>query len=69
MFVWTFQLKTWEPNNKIVVEKNPHYWDAETVKLNEMHFYPVSNVMTEDECLEYNKLLNFNFATKMPSLY
>ena len=26
-----FQLKSWELNNKIVVEKNPHYWDAETV--------------------------------------
>ena len=42
------QLKTWELNNKIVVEKNPHYWDAETVKLNEIYYYPVTNIMTED---------------------
>ena len=26
-------LKTWELNNKIIVERNPHYWDANTVKL------------------------------------
>ena len=38
------QLKSWKLNNKIVVEKNPFYWDAETVTLNEMHFYPISNI-------------------------
>ena len=43
-----FKLKTWELNNKIVVEKNPYYWDASIVKLNEIHFFPVSNLMTED---------------------
>ena len=31
-----FQLKSWELNNKIVVEKNPHYWDASKVRLNEV---------------------------------
>ena len=33
-----FKLKTWELNNKIVVEKNPNYWDAAKVRLNEIHF-------------------------------
>ena len=59
-----FQLKTWELNNKIVVEKNPHYWDAETVKLNEMHFYPVSNVMTEDRMFRAGQL---HLTSTLPS--
>ena len=41
---------------KIVVEKNPHYWDASKVQLNEMHFYPVSNVMTEDRMFQTGQL-------------
>ena len=51
-----FQLKSWELNNKIVVEKNPFYWDAETVRLNEMHFYPISNSMTEDRMFRAGQL-------------
>ena len=51
-----FQLKEWELNNKIVVEKNPHYWDASRVQSNEMHFYPVSNVMTEDRMFRAGQL-------------
>ena len=37
-----FNLKTWELNNKIVVEKNPNYWDASMVKLNQIHYYCMS---------------------------
>ena len=51
-----FNLKTWELNNKIVVEKNPLYWDASTVQLNEIHYYPVSNVMTEDRMFRSGQL-------------
>ena len=53
-----FNLKSWELNSKIVVEKNPNYWDASTVKLNEIHYYPVSNVMTEDRMFRAGQLHN-----------
>ena len=59
-----FKLKTWELNNKIVVEKNPNYWDAEKVKLNEIHFYPVSNVMTEDRMFRAGQL---HLTSTLPS--
>ena len=49
-------LKSWELNKKIVVEKNPLYWDAESVKLNEIHFYPVSDVNTEDRMFSAGQL-------------
>ena len=42
-----FSLKSWEPNKVLVVEKNPHYWDADTVRLNEIHYYPIDNQDTE----------------------
>ena len=59
-----FKLKNWELNSKIVVEKNPHYWDASKVKLNEMHFYPVSNVMTEDRMFRAGQL---HLTSTLPS--
>ena len=51
-----FQLKSWELNKKIVVERNPYYWDADVVKLNEMHFYPVQNESTEDRMFRAGQL-------------
>ena len=59
-----FQLKTWELNNKIVVEKNPHYYDASIVQLNEIHYYPVTNVMTEDRMFRAGQL---HLTSTLPS--
>jgi len=59
-----FQLKTWELNNKIVVEKNPYYYDASMVRLNEIHYYPVSNVMTEDRMFRAGQL---HLTSSMPT--
>ena len=59
-----FQLKIWELNNKIVVEKNPHYYDASMVRLNEIHYYPVSNVMTEDRMFRAGQL---HLTSSMPT--
>jgi ABC-type oligopeptide transport system substrate-binding subunit len=36
-----FKLKTWVPYDKIVLERDPMYWDAQNVKLDELHFYPI----------------------------
>jgi oligopeptide transport system substrate-binding protein len=38
-----FKLKTWRPYDTLVVERDPMYWDAATVKLDEIHFYPMSD--------------------------
>ncbi|GAA0278459.1 peptide ABC transporter substrate-binding protein [Alteraurantiacibacter aestuarii] len=43
-----FKLKSWVTNQIIEVERNPDYWDADTVKLNEIHFFPIDNVSTEE---------------------
>ena len=38
-----FKLKTWRPYDTLVVERDPMYWDAATVKLDEIHFYPMAD--------------------------
>ncbi|CAN5811745.1 hypothetical protein BH18ACI4_BH18ACI4_17070 [soil metagenome] len=34
-----FKLKSWKPYSEVVVERNPMYWDASNVRLEEIHFY------------------------------
>ncbi len=38
-----FQLKEWAPNQRVVVEKNPHHWDATSVALSSIVFLPTDN--------------------------
>lgn len=38
-----FKVRTWQPYDKLVLERDPMYWDAATVKLDEIHFYPMSD--------------------------
>ena len=59
-----FKLKTWELNNKIIVEKNENYWDSKTVQLNEIHYYPVANQMTEDRMFRAGQL---HVTSSLPS--
>ena len=49
-------LKTWELNKQIIVEKNPLYWDADRVRLNQIRYYPVSNESTEDRMFRAGQL-------------
>ena len=49
-------LNTWELNKEITVTKNPLYWDAENVRLNEIRYYPVSNESTEDRMFRAGQL-------------
>ena len=41
-----FTLKEWAPYNRIVVVRDPMYWDAATVKLDEIRFYPLDESTT-----------------------
>ncbi|MFZ4480472.1 MAG: peptide ABC transporter substrate-binding protein [Rhodoferax sp.] len=36
-------LKDWQVNNRIVVEKNPHYWDAANVPLTRVTYLPIED--------------------------
>lgn len=43
-----FVMTRWEINKVIVLEKNPHYWDAENVKLEKIYAYPIEDIATEE---------------------
>ncbi|WP_207774683.1 peptide ABC transporter substrate-binding protein [Sphingosinicella sp. YJ22] len=43
-----FRLTQWTTNQVIKVAKSPTYWDAARVRLNEIHFFPIENVRTEE---------------------
>ncbi len=58
-------LKSWQINNKIVVEKNPLYWDVDKVKLNEIHFYAVTDINTENNMFKSGEL---HVTSTVPSL-
>src|SRR6185369_11716703 len=36
-----FKMKTWVPYDKLVLERDPMYWDAKSVKLEELNFFPI----------------------------
>ncbi len=43
-----FILQEWTPNARLVVDKNPRYWDAATVRLNSIVFHPIDNPDVEE---------------------
>ncbi|MGH9957247.1 MAG: peptide ABC transporter substrate-binding protein, partial [Pyrinomonadaceae bacterium] len=41
-----FKLKSWKPYDVLAVERDPMYWDAATVQLDEIYFYPTADLPT-----------------------
>lgn len=51
-----YQLVEWKPNSVIRVERNPHYWDAASVRTDSIEFYPISDENTELRAFESGQL-------------
>jgi oligopeptide transport system substrate-binding protein len=51
-----FMLKEWKPNQKIVVVRNPYYWDAGNVKLDAIEYYPTEDNATEERMFRTGQL-------------
>ncbi len=51
-----FTLKDWNVTDVVVVEKNPIYWDADRVVLNEIRFYAIENAITEERNFQAGQL-------------
>ena len=51
-----FTLADWKPGQDITVKRNPHYWDAARVRLNEIHFHPIENADTEERAFRSGQL-------------
>jgi oligopeptide transport system substrate-binding protein len=42
-----YMLASWRPDRDVTVVRNPRYWDAESVQLDAIRFYPIDNAQTE----------------------
>lgn len=51
-----FVLTEWRPNQRIIVEKNPLHWDAATVSLNAIQFFPVQDSQAEQRMFQTGML-------------
>ncbi|BBH52804.1 peptide ABC transporter substrate-binding protein [Fluviispira sanaruensis] len=51
-----FILTSHKIGNKLTIEKNPNYWDKESVYLNKVHFYPIVDSNTEYKMYETGQL-------------
>lgn len=51
-----FLLSGWTPQKEVVLKKNPKYWDAKNVRLNEVKFLPVPEYETALKMFEIGQL-------------
>ena len=51
-----FRLNDWKVNGYVDVVKNPHYWDAERTRLNQIFFYPTESREAEERAFRAGQL-------------
>jgi oligopeptide transport system substrate-binding protein len=51
-----FKLSKWEANKVITMVKDPNYWNAASVKLEEANYYPMDNIDTEEKMFRTKQL-------------
>ncbi len=61
-----FRLVAWELNKLLKVEKNPYYWDADAVKLDEIHFNPAETDVIEERLYRAGQI-DVSFLGRIPA--
>jgi len=51
-----YSLTEWRLFKRVIVSKNPYYWDADKVTINAIHFHPTENVTTEERMFRSGQL-------------
>ena len=51
-----FTLEEWRLNSRVRVKKNPSYWDAQTVTLNEIVFHTIDSIDVEERAFRSGQL-------------
>ncbi len=51
-----FVLKEWNPQQHILVEKSPTYWDRAHIRLNAVRFYPTDSIDAEERAFRAGQL-------------
>lgn len=55
-----FILSEWKVNTVVAVKKNPYYWDAKTVRLQGIRFYPMERLDTEERAFRSGQVHKTN---------
>ena len=65
-----FLLKEWIPDKRIVVARNPNYWDAGRVKLDGIEFYPIDDQNVEERMFRTGQIdLTYDFLPNKFATY
>lgn len=65
-----FTLAEWKPNDVVAVKRNSNYWDAASVKLNEIRFYPIENSATEERAFRSGQLhISYGLPVEKTEVY
>ncbi len=51
-----FFLHDWQPNEFVAVDRNSHYWNADAVKLQAIHFHPIENKVAEEHAFRAGQI-------------
>ncbi|MFH1729881.1 MAG: peptide ABC transporter substrate-binding protein [Pseudomonadota bacterium] len=51
-----FRLTSWQPNQKLTIEKSPRYWDSDFVRMSRINFHIVEDVNTEEKMFQTGAL-------------
>ncbi len=44
-----YVMTEWTPNQRIVARKNPHYWNRDHLRINEVRYYPIEDANVEED--------------------
>jgi oligopeptide transport system substrate-binding protein len=61
-----FSLKTWKPQNEMIFERNPSYWEASSVALEGIRITFIDNETTALQLFEKNELDFLGLLTPLP---
>lgn len=65
-----FILKEWSPHQRIVVVRNPKYWDAANVKLDEVVFYPTESQVVDERMFRTGQVdMTYEFPNAKIEVY
>lgn len=64
-----FIVKEWKHEDRIILEKNPNYWNAEAIKLDEVDILTVSDPMTAVAMFEQGELDQVNVPAEVLANY
>lgn len=64
-----FIVRDWKHEDRIILEKNPNYWNAEAIKLDEVHILTVADPMTAVAMFEQGELDQVNIPAEVLANY